>query len=163
MTRHDCRVERIEAPAPALLLELERLDRAAMGETAAGRYTLRAIVDHGHLFAIRAGGGIAGCAQYLAHAGDPFAVHLFGFFVAADHRGTGLGRELLRASLETLRTLGVRRVDLTVEPGNAAAIALYRSAGFGRDVRSADHYGPGEDRLILECALAPPSAPEASA
>lgn len=148
-------VERIAHPGPALLLELERLDREAMGETAAGRFTLRALAETGQLFILREGGEIAAVAQYLARLGVPEAAHLFGFFTVERFRGRGLGRTLLRESLARLAGEGIRQVDLTVEPSNVAALGLYRANGFHEIARSADHYGPGATRLVLEARLAP--------
>jgi ribosomal protein S18 acetylase RimI-like enzyme len=45
-------------------------------------------------------------------------------------RGTGLGRALLDAACAALRARGCARLTLTVTETNAAAIALYESAGF---------------------------------
>ncbi len=55
---------------------------------------------------------------------------LLGMGVVAEHRGRGIGRELLRAALENAREMGLTRVELTVREGNAAARALYEKAGF---------------------------------
>jgi mycothiol synthase len=50
--------------------------------------------------------------------------------VDPEHAGRGLGRALLGAGLARLADRGIPRVDLYVEGDNAAALALYRSAGF---------------------------------
>lgn len=163
MNRIKINVERISAPGGEELLELERLDAAAMGGAGAGRYTLRAVADCGWLFVARAPDGIAACAQYLPRAGDPASVHLFGLFTVERYRGLGAGGTLLRGSLAALAACGVRRVDLTVAPGNAAAISLYRKAGFRETGRCADHYGPGEARLIQTIALDAAGAPREEA
>ena len=47
------------------------------------------------------------------------------------HRRRGLGRALCEASMATARDLGFRRMILDVLPERTAAIALYRSLGFG--------------------------------
>jgi ribosomal protein S18 acetylase RimI-like enzyme len=47
-------------------------------------------------------------------------------------RGAGLGRALLDAACATLRARGCARLALSVTETNAAAIALYESAGFAR-------------------------------
>jgi GNAT superfamily N-acetyltransferase len=51
-------------------------------------------------------------------------------FVTADARGSGLGRGLVEATLLRAAARGCRRVDLDVDPDNAAARALYESHGF---------------------------------
>jgi ribosomal protein S18 acetylase RimI-like enzyme len=70
-------------------------------------------------------------------------------FVDASARGSGLGRALLERVVQEARERGCRRVELDVNDNNAAALALYRSAGFdNRD----DRYGGGNlfMRLHLE-------------
>ncbi|MFJ6723664.1 GNAT family N-acetyltransferase [Streptomyces sp. NPDC091281] len=66
-------------------------------------------------------------------------------------RGLGLGRRLMATSLAHLRARGVRRVTLSVEPGNTTAITLYRSLGFVADPAGPypDYFGPGADRLLM--------------
>ncbi|MEW6082499.1 MAG: GNAT family N-acetyltransferase [Bacillota bacterium] len=61
-----------------------------------------------------------GCAQVLSIA------------VRAGARGRGVGRMLLEKGCEYLRSTGATEVKLEVRPGNEAALALYRRAGFRR-------------------------------
>lgn len=46
------------------------------------------------------------------------------------HRGKGLGRKLMSKTIEALRTMNVKRIDLTSRPSRTAANELYRSLGF---------------------------------
>ena len=57
--------------------------------------------------------------------------------------------ELLRALMEACLDSGAEGLTLTVAPGNAEALALYRSAGFVDEAFVPGFYGPGEDRYIL--------------
>jgi mycothiol synthase len=49
-------------------------------------------------------------------------------------RGRGLGRELLRWSVTTLRARGAERIELSVEAGNVRATGLYRAHGFEPEI-----------------------------
>jgi ribosomal protein S18 acetylase RimI-like enzyme len=53
-------------------------------------------------------------------------------FVAAQTRRHGLGRQLLDEVLASARAAGAGAIHLGVYPHNEPALALYRSAGFGR-------------------------------
>ena len=53
-----------------------------------------------------------------------------GMGVVAAHRGMGLGRRLLDATLAAAWETGLTRIELEVYADNAAAVRLYESAGF---------------------------------
>lgn len=55
---------------------------------------------------------------------------LYDIEVEEPHRGQGYGRALLAAAEDVVRSHGVTSLELNVFGGNAAAIALYRSAGY---------------------------------
>lgn len=57
-------------------------------------------------------------------------VQVFGMWVDASARGSGLGRALLDAVVEWGRSGGALVAELWVTEGNAAALGLYEAAGF---------------------------------
>ena len=61
--------------------------------------------------------------------------------LAAEARGRGYARPLLQAHFESLSRVGIARVHLEVEDGNAPALALYRRLGFGEIGRREGYYG----------------------
>ncbi|MDE3198413.1 MAG: GNAT family N-acetyltransferase [Acidobacteriota bacterium] len=64
----------------------------------------------------------------------PEVAHITQLCVTPHAQGTGLGYELLRQAIQTLRQAGARRISLTVTAANTSAVMLYRRCGF-RDVR----------------------------
>lgn len=46
-------------------------------------------------------------------------------------RGRGIARALIAGAEARLRAAGIRRVQVSAVPGNAAALALYRRLGYG--------------------------------
>ena len=56
--------------------------------------------------------------------------HITQICVAPHVRGTGLGYEMLRQSLQSLRDSGCRKASLTVTSANREAVKLYRDMGF---------------------------------
>ena len=71
-------------------------------------------------------------------------------FVEPGQRRTGVGRELMAASLERARERGCARVQLDVNERNEPALGLYRSLGFASG--SPDRWNGGRD-LYLTCWL----------
>jgi mycothiol synthase len=59
--------------------------------------------------------------------------------VRPDRQGHGLGRQLLRFAVSTLRRMGVGSISLSVNGRNDGALRLYESEGFVR-VRSRDRW-----------------------
>jgi ribosomal protein S18 acetylase RimI-like enzyme len=68
-----------------------------------------------------------GSSSSFRTSGD---AQLLNIAVATEARGHGVATELVRAGLHYLRSRGVHEVRLEVQPGNTAAIAAYRTAGF---------------------------------
>lgn len=68
--------------------------------------------------------------DYMSLRGPAGVLH--DLIVDPENRGAGVGRMLLNAMLEQLKTRGTPRVVLTTAQGNDTAIALFTSAGFRR-------------------------------
>lgn len=106
-----------------------------VGKWLAGRYgiSLRraaTILANKALFAGYGGEQLLrGYAQVLSVAVDPRA------------RGRGIGRQLVQAGLELLRSQGASTVKLEVRPGNEPARRMYLRLGFRETGRSRDSQG----------------------
>ena len=89
----------------------------------------------------------------------PGEAQLLNLSVVPDARREGLGRVLLAQFIDDARRLGAEQMFLEVRVGNAAAIALYESAGFARIARRMAYYPPTpgtgvrEDALVMRRAL----------
>lgn len=79
--------------------------------------------------------------------------------VAPRSQGRGLGRELLDALVVEAESRGCAQLFLEVRQDNQPAIALYESAGFEKQGRRRDYYGPGLDALVLRRRLGREVAP----
>ena len=64
---------------------------------------------------------------------------LWSIGVRPDRQGRGLGRQLVRAGVQNVRSLGVANVSLSVNGRNESALGLYESEGFVR-VRTRDRW-----------------------
>lgn len=70
------------------------------------------------------------CGISLASLVSPDCGHITQICVSPETRGTGVGHELMRQSLMSLRGLGCRSTSLTVTAANAGAVSLYERMGF---------------------------------
>ncbi|MFD6415318.1 GNAT family N-acetyltransferase [Streptomyces sp. NPDC060194] len=76
-----------------------------------------------------AGEPVAAATVWSAGEGRPGLIEPLG--VRADRRGLGHGRAIARAAARALRELGASSAVVRTPMSNTAAIATYRSAGFG--------------------------------
>lgn len=60
-------------------------------------------------------------------------VGVLGMGIRRAWRAKGLGRRLITATIEAASAVGMSRIELHVHDDNAAAIALYRRAGFEKE------------------------------
>jgi ribosomal protein S18 acetylase RimI-like enzyme len=91
--------------------------------------TILLLVDENQI----AGYGVVTWGFDLEFGGrDAFLTEIF---VRAERRRGGAGRVLLEELLRTAREAGAGAIHLGVFPTNAAALALYRAAGFTRTPR----------------------------
>lgn len=76
-------------------------------------------------------GDMLGMVWAKVDAADADTVNLFQMWVAPECRGQGVAHALLMGAVDWARARGARTVGLGVNCANAAAVALYRRAGFG--------------------------------
>jgi len=70
------------------------------------------------------------CGVSLASLVAPDTGHVTQICVSPEVRGTGIGHELLRQSLTTLRDMSCNSASLTVTAANEDAVSLYERVGF---------------------------------
>ena len=82
-----------------------------------------------------------------------------GMFVDRGWRGRGVGSALLAAAADWARSQGLHKLSLEVFAHNAAAIALYRKAGFTEEGRRIGQYRRADgalwDSIVMGRALVP--------
>lgn len=88
----------------------------------------------------------------LIPTGEPGTVELAKMGVAETARGTGAGRALMTAAIESARDMGAKKVWLESNRTLDAALALYRSAGFS-EISEADRTDTPYTRCDIQMQL----------
>jgi RimJ/RimL family protein N-acetyltransferase len=105
--------------------------RGAQGLPPVGRYRierwLSGILPQGTHLLVESGVRLVGHALLMPM--DPGRGE-YAIFLHQDERGAGLGTAVNRLAVEVARALGFRRLWLSVEPGNRAALISYERVGF---------------------------------
>jgi ribosomal protein S18 acetylase RimI-like enzyme len=137
------RAERADVPAIVRLLADDRLGATreivgAVGEPLAQVYwdAFDAMMEHpGNEYLVaEMEGEVVGCLQLTIIRGMSRAGLTRGQFegvrVSSQHRGHGIGEQLMRAAIERARTLGCRIVQLTSDRTRVDALRFYERLGF---------------------------------
>ena len=114
-----------EAPDEARMTE-EQLHAALFGDSPA-LFGHVAVADAG-----AAGGQVVGMAVWFLNFSTwrgTHGVYLEDLYVQPQHRGSGLGRELLRTLAEVCVQRGYHRLEWSVLDWNTPSIDFYRAAG----------------------------------
>lgn len=87
--------------------------------------------DHPQFVAL-AGGRVVGWCDVIPAKDRPIHAHtgVLGIGILPEHRGKGVGRALMTATIAKARAKGLTRIELTVREKNTNAIALYKKLGF---------------------------------
>ncbi|MCP3467943.1 GNAT family N-acetyltransferase [Bradyrhizobium sp. CCGUVB23] len=105
-------------------------------------------------------GQIIGWCDILPNARRTVQAHCgtLGMGLLPKHRRRGIGRELVRRTIDAALAFGLTRIDLTVREGNVNAIALYKAVGFeteGLHRKAVQIEGHYEDVLSMAFVIAP--------
>jgi ribosomal-protein-alanine acetyltransferase len=134
-----------EAADVSAIVAIEREAFTDAWDTRAFQSLLRAPAVR--LFVLEEGGELLGYALISVVADE---AELANLAVRRDRRGEGFGRRLLDHALAEARAAGVEAMFLEVRASNAAARALYASAGFVAVGRRARYYrDPDEDAVVM--------------
>jgi len=106
--------------------------------------------DHGRGWIIEVGGQLAAALVGYQLFEE---LHIHRVAVRPALRQRGLGRQLLDHALQEARDTGAQVALLELRADNAAAIALYRTAGFQVYGNRRRYYSDGTDALLMQKAL----------
>jgi ribosomal-protein-alanine N-acetyltransferase len=134
-----------------IISQIMKLEAEAFSEAGLNEWNLVPLIRHGRVFYIEENDLVIGCAQYMLDWNDHSRAYLVGISIAGNLQGKGYGTELLHTSIDILSEEGIKTVELTVDPKNDAAIAVYRrKLGFEITEQRSDEYGKGIHRIVME-------------
>lgn len=136
--------------------ELLKFNQEAFGQDAIDKFAAIFQIYYGNIFVLkerRNDAKILGIANFSRAWDENKLAYLSDYAIAEEARGQSIGKEFLGIVLEDIKNQGFQRVQLTVDPDNEPALALYESLGFKKDKFVEKLYGPGEDRYIMDLDL----------
>ena len=126
------------------------------GELGMDEWGLVPQIRHGNVFVLKEEDkkSIVGLAILMRDWEDSEKVYLFDYAIMPDLQGHGLGYYFLKVIINNIADQGFKRIGLTVDTENAAALKLYQEKiGFEILEMSEDEYGKTHDRYIMELEI----------
>jgi len=96
---------------------------------------------------------IVGVNELIRDWNDINCAFIHSFYIKEGYRNQGIGTILLKESIEILKKENIKKIELTVDPKNYAAIKLYEKFGFKRIAFIKDLYGKNINRNIMACEI----------
>jgi len=84
---------------------------------------------------------------------DPSLGWIVGMAIHPERQRQGWGMILLQATIERLQDFDMKVIRLLVKRDNKIARRLYENLGFHDTGQRIDHFGTGEDRLVMSLLL----------
>ena len=136
------------------LQTIAELEATAFGRFSLTRSALDAIYDpYGGLWLLAEDDERVWGHSVNARGEDPQVGWIVGMAIHPERQHSGWGRILLRATIDRLRDADIDVVRLLVKPTNRVARRMYENFGFIDTGERADHFGIGEDRVIMSLLL----------
>lgn len=149
-----CNIEIVEEYNQELLDKLVKLEKEAFGRGALNKWHMAPFINHGKVFVIYDSGEPIGLAEVLRDFDNPNLAYIFSLAITSDYMNQGLGSQLLDYILQWLQKLGIKEVELTVDPENEYACYIYEEKfGFERIEIRESEYGRDEPRLVMKLSL----------
>ena len=137
-----------------LIKVVQDIDLLTFSEPTWSRYTMGLMLRHGRTFLLEMEGVVIGTCQVIRSFDRPGEAALFSMAIRPGYRNQGLGTCFLRGVIDRIRAAGFRSVVLEVDPGNLAAMHVYRTKfGFHEVGLLRGEYGPGHDRMQMRLVL----------
>ncbi len=127
------------------------IDEEAFGLGSLNHWSLPPFLHYGRIYLARYYGKPVGVAELMRDWRDPCLAYLYGYAVAQEYSGKGIGTTMLRHILEALPRSGFTRLQIVVQPENKAALHICEEKFRMKRVEFLEnYYGPGEGRWLLE-------------
>ena len=147
-------IELVQKVEPEVLKRLVAMESDAFGQGGMNEWQLVPLIRHGRVFIVRRNQEVVGLIQYMLDWSSPQKAYMVGVSIDKEWRGRGVGTELLKESFTRLQQENIKEIELTVDPANIPAVAIYeKKLGFVTTELRDNEYGEGEDRLVMKLIL----------
>lgn len=145
------------------ILEIKKLEIENLGEVSGiNEWVIPVLIKYGKLIIavqktknadIRGKDAIIGVNELIRDWNEHSCAFIHSFYIKEGFRNKGTGSLLLKKSIEILKKDDIKKLELTVDPQNLAAVRLYKKFGFKISGFKENMYGKGVGRNIMVCDI----------
>lgn len=140
----------------SLIENIKKLEIENLGKDAAiNEWQIPVIIRYGKFIVaqLKKNGKIIGACEILRELKEASTAFIHSFYICGEYRSKGIGKKLLKYSLDSLKDENFEKVELTVDAENKAAVNLYEGFGFKVRETRVDEYGRGINRNMMVLKL----------
>ena len=115
-------------------------------------WIIKALIRYGIVFVVKINDEIVSIVEYMQMFNKK-SVFLYGISTLKKYRHRGCANFLLVETEKYLKDIGFKEIELTVDPKNEIAIAMYKKNGYIQGNYLKDEYGAGIDRYVMKKIL----------
>ena len=141
----------VEKPNPQIITRILYIEKQDFGDGALDDYVIIPLMRHGKIYTAVDEEDVAiASAYFLRDMYNTQLAYILSVAVLPEYKGYDIGIALLDYALSDIKELGVKKIQLTVDPANFDALSIYREKlGFLVVENDADEYGTGDERLVM--------------
>jgi ribosomal protein S18 acetylase RimI-like enzyme len=140
----------------SLIENIKKLEIENLGNDAAiNEWQIPVIIRYGKLIVaqLKKSSKIIGVCEILREWKETRVAFIHSFYICSGYRAQGIGKKLLKGTLDILKDENFDQVELTVDAANKSAVRLYEGLGFEVKGVLADEYGAGVNRNLMVLKL----------
>jgi ribosomal protein S18 acetylase RimI-like enzyme len=152
MQMQEIEIKTIKDFSLSLIENIKKLEIENLGKDAAiNEWQIPVIIRYGKFIVaqLKKSGKIIGACEILREWKETRIAFIHSFYICSGYRAQGIGKKLLKDTLDILRDENFEQVELTVDAENKAAVSLYERFGFEVREARADEYGVGVNRNLM--------------
>ena len=134
-----------------LLFRIVKHENEVFGEATVGNWNIRPFTKYGKVFAMLSNDEneeLMSVIEVLSSF-DKEVAYVYGVSTVPKFERNGYARILLQYVMETLKEMGIRRIELTVDMDNFTAKRIYEELGFEIVGTLDNEYGDNVERYLM--------------
>ena len=138
-----------------LLFKIVEHENEVFGEATVGNWNIKPFTKYGKVFAMLSNDEkeeLMSVIEVLSSF-DRETAYIYGVSTVPKFERNGYAGILLQYAMETLKKMGIRKLELTVDTDNIVAKSIYEKMGFEIAETLDNEYGDNVKRYLMRCLV----------